>query len=280
MEEKKIPLIDCPVDYLLGDASGKIMNEYGRFPCNIKCGVYAFMVRGSAKATINITEYTFRQHDVLLLEPSSFLLIHECSDDALVYYILFSSAFLERNTFMTRMSLDALHVSNPIVHLTDEYADLAVSVFDVLQKALNCRPSMLTSEKMVQVFNIMQLTFADIANQHPHEVKQPLDRATIIYQQFTKLVCSHYKEWHHVAPYAKTMNLTAPYLCSTIRKACGKTAAQIIDEAIITDAKAQLKLSDTQVKAVAMSLGFDNEAFFYRYFKAHVGVTPTVYRNN
>lgn len=82
MEEKSIPLLDCPVDYLIGDASGKIMNEYGRFPCKIQCGVFAFMVRGSAKATINITHYEFNQNDVLLLEPGSFLLIHEFSDDA------------------------------------------------------------------------------------------------------------------------------------------------------------------------------------------------------
>ena len=77
MEEKKIPLLDCPIDFLIGDASGKIMNEYGRFPCKIKCGVYAFMVKGSAKATINITQYEFEQNDLLLLEPGSFLLIHE-----------------------------------------------------------------------------------------------------------------------------------------------------------------------------------------------------------
>ena len=93
-QEKKIPLLDCPVDYLIGDASGKILNEYGRFPCKIKCGVYAFIVRGTARATINITQYDFRQGDVILLEPGSFLLIHEFSDDAFVYYMLFSSSFL------------------------------------------------------------------------------------------------------------------------------------------------------------------------------------------
>ena len=89
--KKNIPLLDCPVDYLIGDGSGKIMNEYGRFPCKIMCGVYAFLVRGSASATINITKYEFHENDVLLLEPGSFLLIHQFSEDALVYYILFSS---------------------------------------------------------------------------------------------------------------------------------------------------------------------------------------------
>ena len=51
MKENNIPIVDCPYgDYMIGDASGKLMNEYGRYPCKIKCGVYAFLVRGTARA--------------------------------------------------------------------------------------------------------------------------------------------------------------------------------------------------------------------------------------
>ena len=60
MKENNIPIVDCPYgDYMIGDASGKLMNEYGRFPCKIKCGVYALLVRGTAHATINVTDYYF-----------------------------------------------------------------------------------------------------------------------------------------------------------------------------------------------------------------------------
>ena len=32
MKENNIPIVDCPYgDYMIGDASGKLMNEYGRF---------------------------------------------------------------------------------------------------------------------------------------------------------------------------------------------------------------------------------------------------------
>ena len=38
-EANNIPLLDCPKDYLIGDASGKVMNEYGRFSVksNVAC---------------------------------------------------------------------------------------------------------------------------------------------------------------------------------------------------------------------------------------------------
>ena len=44
MKENNIPIVDCPYgDYMIGDASGKLMNEYGRYPCKISCGVYTSM---------------------------------------------------------------------------------------------------------------------------------------------------------------------------------------------------------------------------------------------
>jgi len=110
MNENNIPIVDCPYgDYMIGDASGKLMNEYGRYPCKIKCGVYALLVRGTAHATINVTEYDFKANDILLLEPGSFLLIREFSENALVYWIVFGSKFLEKYTVNNRMSLSALN---------------------------------------------------------------------------------------------------------------------------------------------------------------------------
>ncbi len=268
------------MDYLIGDASGKIMNEYGRFPCKIKCGVYAIIVRGTARATINITQYDFKERDVLLLEPGSFLLIHEFSEDALVYYILFSSSFLEKNTFSNRMSLTALQLRSPIVHISVEQAEVIKSMAAVLLQAMNTQPPMLDSEKMVYIFNLMQTSFASYARSQDEYIIRPNDRRTEIYQDYCQLVLKHYREWRHVNQYAQAMHITMPHLCSTIKSVSSRTAGDIITDAIVTDAKAQLKITVLPIKEIALSLGFDNVAFFNRFFKTHVGVTPKAYRNS
>lgn len=278
--ENKIPLLDCPMDYLIGDASGKIMNEYGRFPCKIKCGVYAIIVRGTARATINITQYDFKERDVLLLEPGSFLLIHEFSEDALVYYILFSSSFLEKNTFSNRMSLTALQLRSPIVHISVEQAEVIKSMAAVLLQAMNTQPPMLDSAKMVYIFNLMQTSFASYARSQDEYIIRPNDRRTEIYQDYCQLVLKHYREWRHVNQYAQAMHITMPHLCSTVKSVSSRTAGDIITDAIVTDAKAQLKITVLPIKEIALSLGFDNVAFFNRFFKTHVGVTPKAYRNS
>jgi len=280
MKENNIPIVDCPYgDYMIGDASGKLMNEYGRYPCKIKCGVYALLVRGTAHATINVTEYDFKANDVLLLEPGSFLLIREFSDDALVYWIVFGSKFLEKNTVNNRMSLSALQLHSPIISISENHAQVLCKMYEAVVAALNATPSMLDSEKMVHIFNLLQTSYAKYAREQDEYLIKPLDRKTEIYQDYCRLVLEHYQEWHHVSSYAEAMRLTLPHLCSTIKAVGNRTAGDIIIEAIITDAKSQLKITNLQVKEIALSLGFDNVAFFNRFFKARVGVTPKAYRN-
>lgn len=275
-----IPLLDCPVDYLIGDATGKIMNEYGRFPCKIKCGVFVLMVEGTASATINITKHTIQKNDVAILEPDSFLLIHEFSEDALVYYILFSSVFLEKHPFSDRFMLHSLQLRDHIISITEEKARVLKEMFDVLTKASNTRPSMLSSDNMVHIFHFLQSTYLNFVKLNDQYQTKPVDRKEELYQEFVKLVMAHYQEWHHVNYYAKEMRVSIPHLSSTVRQVSEKNARDIIDDAILTDAKAQLKMSNAQIKQIALSLGFENVAFFNRFFRSHVKMTPKEYRNS
>lgn len=279
MQDKKIPLLDCPVDFLIGDATGKLMNEYGRFPCKIMCNVYALLVRGTAKATVNITKCEYHQNDAFFLEPGTFLLIHEFSDDALVYYILFSSSFWDNNTFTYRMPFSSTKVQAPI-KLSDEKAEVFKDMIELLMKASNTTPSMLSSENMVFVFNLLQAAYADYIRSIDEATDKPQDRRTEICRDYIKLVMEHYSEWHQVSNYADEMRISLPHLCSTVKQVCNCTAGDIIDDAILTDAKSQLKITNLQIKEIAMSLGFENVAFFNRFFKSHMGITPKMYRNS
>ena len=277
--QNEIPLIDCPIDYIFGEASGKVLNEYMRFPCKIKCGVYAFMAKGTARATVNITQYNFKENDVLYLSPNSFFLVHEFSEDARVMYIVLSSSFLEKNAYSIRRPRLTIMEACQIVNANEEQANVILNFSKLLEDAVNCTPSMIDSERMVHVYNLIHLAFHDYFVANSKTKRQPMDRKTEIFQEYSELVMKHYQEWHHVAEYASAMHITVPHLCFTIKQASSRTAGDLIVEAIITDAKAQLKLSISPIKEIANSLGFENVALFNRFFKTHTGVTPKNYRN-
>ena len=278
--QNEIPLIDCPIDYIFGEASGKVLNEYGRFPCNIQCGVYAFMRKGTATATVNITQYNFRENDLIYLSPNSFFLVHEFSEDAQLSYIIFSSSFLEKNAYSLRRPRLMATEACQIVNATAEQAKIVNSFSQLIEDAVNCTPSMLNTERMVHIYNLVHLLFQDYFVANSDNTSKSIDRKTEIYHEYSELVMKHYHEWHHVSDYAEALRITVPHLCSTIKQASHRTAGDLIAEAILTDAKAQLKLSATPIKEIAISLGFENVAFFNRFFKTHEGVTPRHYRNS
>ena len=278
--QNEIPLIDCPIDYIFGEASGKVLNEYMRFPCKILCGVYAFMVKGTARATVNITHYDFRENDLIYLAPNSFFLVHEFSEDAQLSYIIFSSSFLEKNAYSLRRPRLVATEACQIVNATAEQAKIVVNFSQLIEDAVNCTPSMLNSERMVHIYNLIHLLFQDYFVANSDTTSKSIDRKTEIYHEYSELVMKHYHEWHHVSDYAEALRITVPHLCSTIKQASQRTAGDLIAEAILTDAKAQLKLSVTPIKEIAISLGFENVAFFNRFFKTHEGVTTRNYSNS
>ena len=279
MQSEKIPLIDCPFDYLFGEASGKILNEYGRFPCKIQCAVYAFMLKGTAHATLNITRSEFKENDLIYVQPGSFFLVHDFSEDAQLVYIVFSSSFVEKHSYAMRRMTFSSQSFNPIVHLNSEQAGVVVHFSELLEEAVNTTPSMITTERMVLVFNLIHQTYSEFCTTDTQTVFTQ-DRKSEIYQEYNDLVLAHYHEWHHVSAYAEALHITVPHLCSTIKQASGRTAGDIIVDAILMDAKAQLKISTLPIKEIANGLGFENVALFNRFFKSHVGVTPKAYRND
>ena len=277
--QNEIPLIDCPIDYIFGEASGKVLNEYGRFPCKIKCGVYAFMVKGTARATVNITQYDFRENDLIYLAPNSFFLVHEFSEDAKMSYIVFSSSFLEKNAYSIRRPRIVLADACQIVNTTADQAQIITNFSQLLSDAVNCTPCMLNTERMVHIYNLIHLIFQDYFVANSGTKERTMDRKSEIYHEYSELVMNHYQEWHHVANYAEALRITVPHLCSTIKQVSSRTAGDLSVDAILTDAKAQLKLSMSPIKEIANSLGFENVAFFNRFFKTHTGITPKNYRN-
>lgn len=67
----EIPKFDLPVDYIImSNITGKLLNQYGRFPCKIKAGLFILCTKGTIQATINLSEYTVKANDFITLLPA------------------------------------------------------------------------------------------------------------------------------------------------------------------------------------------------------------------
>jgi AraC-like DNA-binding protein len=82
-----------------------------------------------------------------------------------------------------------------------------------------------------------------------------------------------------MAFYADKMCLTPKYLSKLVKEASGRSAPDWVDSFVILEAKNLLKYTDLAIKEIVFRLHFPNQSVFYKFFKAHTGMTPSEYRN-
>jgi AraC family transcriptional activator of pobA len=81
-----------------------------------------------------------------------------------------------------------------------------------------------------------------------------------------------------VASYAEAMGVTSGQLTRLCREAFGVSAIGAIDARAVHEAKRLLGYSTLSVKQIANELGFQDEAYFGRFFRKQTGLRATEYR--
>ena len=275
-----LPKFDLPVDFVTDDSiTGDILNQYGRFPCHIKAGVFVLCTRGTVRATINLSEYTITHNDFVTVLPGSFIQIHEVSSDTRVCFAGFSSEFISRVSYVeTYLDFLPMILDNPIMALQEEVAQLYRNAFSLLIRAYSLPNTPDNKEILMSIFTIFFQGVGELYKRCKPTTNEPIKREHELYRQFIQLLMTHYTQEHEVSFYAKKCGVTPAHFSGAIRKASGHSPLAIITGIIIMNAKAQLKSTRLPVKEIAFSLGFNNLSFFNKYFRKHVEMTPQEYR--
>ena len=275
-----LPKFDLPVDFVTDDSiTGDILNQYGRFPCHIKAGVFVLCTRGTVRATINLSEYTITHNDFVTVLPGSFIQIHEVSSDTRVCFAGFSSEFISRVSYVeTYLDFLPMILDNPIMALQEEVAQLYRNAFSLLIRAYSLPNTLDNKEILMSIFTIFFQGVGELYKRCKPTTNEPIKREHELYRQFIQLLMTHYTQEHEVSFYAKKCGVTPAHFSGAIRKASGHSPLAIITGIIIMNAKAQLKSTRLPVKEIAFSLGFNNLSFFNKYFSKHVEMTPQEYR--
>lgn len=80
--------------------------------------------------------------------------------------------------------------------------------------------------------------------------------------------------------YAERLGMSNKKVNEVCKMGTGKTVKQHLQERLILEIKKEIRLREKSLKEIAFDLGFNEAAYFTRFFKQHTSLTPTEFRDS
>jgi AraC-like DNA-binding protein len=109
---------------------------------------------------------------------------------------------------------------------------------------------------------------------------ESLRRSEKVFTNFLKMVEENCRKERRVAWYAQQLNITPKYLSEAVKRVSGRSAVEWVENYVTMELRVLLKNSTKTIKEIANEMNFPNQSFLGKYFKEHVGVTPSEYRKS
>ena len=96
--------------------------------------------------------------------------------------------------------------------------------------------------------------------------------------RFGELVESRFREHQSVADFARALHVSESRLRNVCLASTGQPPIQVIHARIMLEAKRQLHYTGNPISEIAFALGFDDPAYFTRFFTRLGGCSPRAFR--
>lgn len=101
---------------------------------------------------------------------------------------------------------------------------------------------------------------------------------TKLFKDFSVLVEKYHKQFHSVTNYAERLGVSPKSLTKHFQKMGIQTPSDFIKDKLLLEAKRALRYTDITVKEIAYELGFNDPAYFSRFFTKATQKTPLQFR--
>lgn len=285
--------IDMGEDFCLMDISYNERLENFAYPCRLDGNVMLFCIRGTIRLSVNLNDYEVKEGELIIcmagdivkvlrpdvsgFEEWHFIMLVMsqgfASDLRIDFKRILNEGFIPLSTPVIKIDENAREILQDHLRLIEKVASTKGELYrDSIRSLVSSIVSVLASQWFAEVGNLKAMKRTDANTRSNHK--------RLIFEQFIQLVSENYLQLRQVAFYSDKLCLSSKYLSKLVKEVSGKPAPEWIDSYVMLEAKHLLKYSHMPIKEIVYRLNFPNQTVFYKYFKAHTGMTPTDYRNS
>ncbi|HEX5394054.1 MAG TPA: 4-hydroxyphenylacetate catabolism regulatory protein HpaA [Rhodocyclaceae bacterium] len=127
-------------------------------------------------------------------------------------------------------------------------------------------------------FFFINLTRLLVSSQPSLPVKRERSEDLRIFLAFCDLVEACFRDHITLSEYAKRLGITESRLNDVSRRIAGKASKELVHERLLQEARRLLRFSAVPVSEIGYQLGYDDPAYFSRFFTRNIGMPPSEFR--
>ncbi|WBV56827.1 AraC family transcriptional regulator [Chryseobacterium daecheongense] len=169
---------------------------------------------------------------------------------------------------------------NKGVPFQQDEMELVWKSVNFLKYILDSETEMMYKKEIVEhLFSVFCYQMAGIISKEDSNAMGQMSRQEEIVFIFLTDLAEHHHTERAVEFYAERQSITTRHLSSVVKSITGKSASQIIAAIVVNEAKVLLNSSKKPVSEISSMLGFSDQYSFSHFFKKHLDISPTQYRN-
>ncbi|WP_397444741.1 helix-turn-helix domain-containing protein [Polaribacter sp. R77954] len=240
---------------------------------------YAIYWIQNGKGTYNIDfeQYTFKDNVLFFLSPGQVFTV-DSEHIKTAYKLTFVRDFYCIQTHDKEVACNGVLFNNiyetpfvqPCKKDTQKLQFILESLIDEFQQNETAQYDMLQS--YLKQFMICSVRI----QKENHTLKE--DTETRLFKDFSLLVEQNFKTMHTVTEYANRLGVSPKSISKHFQKIGTKTPSDFIKNRILIEAKRLLIYTDKTVKEIAFELGFNDPAYFTRFFTKTISKSPLQFK--
>ena len=251
-----------------------------REPTSMSFILMALCKHGKAQYSIDTREQTVKPGDLLFISERHIVDNYMASPDFECLCIMVSTEFYHGfiQNVKNVSSLLLFSMNNPVVSLTPREIQVYSNYYQTIREKMSDRGHHYRTNLVKALLLAMFYDMSNVIWRVEQQGAKSQTRADVIFANFIRLLEQHFRQERRVSWYAEQLCITPKYLSEIVKQVSKRTPNEWIDNYVILEIRVLLKNSTKSIKEIAEELQFPNQSFLGKYFKEHIGVSPSQYR--